>query len=75
MKPRMHTKHAYNLDVISLVIERDERAHHSLQDWPEEEGKEKGEIHDVTSDGRRKKNECQTVPVHTAKKVRRENGF
>ena len=54
----------FYLDVIGLVVEGDEGADNTLENGPEQEGKEEGEVHDVAADGRRQKDERQAVPVH-----------
>jgi hypothetical protein len=56
----------FYLDVIGLVVEGDEGAHNTLENGPEQEGKEEGQVHDVAADGRRQKDERQAVPVHAA---------
>ena len=55
-----------HLDVVGLIIKGDKCADNALKDRPEHEGKEEGQIHDVAADGRRQKNEGQTVPIKTA---------
>ena len=55
---------AIHLDVVSFVVESYKCANNSLEDRPEEEGQEEGQVHDVAANRCRQENEGEAVPIY-----------